>query len=93
MIIPFSGIYYVPDSINGCSSSCASLVDPRSAKKRRRRTERTIHTRRGGWFAESAGRLYPDRLILVANVRERSILLLSVGSLGPAAEPSPSYFA
>ena len=44
--------------------------------------------RRSGWFAESAGKL-SSRLILVANVREKSILLPSVGSLGPAAESSP----
>ena len=86
MIIPFSGNYHVPDSIDWCSSSCPSLIDPRPAKRRRR--ERTIHTRGSGWFAESAGKL-SSRLILVANVREKSILLPSVGSLGPAAESSP----
>src|SRR5258706_11876735 len=86
MLIPFPGNYHVPDSIDWCSSSCSSLVGPRTAK--RRRTGWTIHARISGWFAESAGRLL-SRLILVANVREKSILVPSVGSLGPAAESPP----
>jgi hypothetical protein len=35
MLMPFPGNYHVPDSIDWCSSSCPSLADPRSAKKRR----------------------------------------------------------
>ena len=88
MIIPFSGKYHVPDSNDWGSSSCPSPVDPRSAKRK----ERTIRARRSGWLVEDAGKL-SSRLILVAIVRERSILLPSVGSLGAAAESSPSYFA
>ena len=70
MIIPSSGNYHVSDSINWCGSSCPSLVGPRTAK--RRGIEKEIDTRRNGWFAESAGRL-SFRLILVANVYEKSI--------------------
>jgi len=36
MIIPYSGNYHVPDSIDWCSSSCPSMVDPRPAQRRRR---------------------------------------------------------
>src|SRR6266403_3140084 len=86
MIIPLSGNYHVSDPINCGRSSCHSPAAPRTANKRR--TARTIRTRRSGWFAESAGRLL-SRLILVANVREKSILVPSVGSLGPAAEYPP----
>src|SRR5229473_2537246 len=66
MIIPFSGNYHVPDSTDSCSSSCPSLVGPRSAK--RRRTERTMRARRSGSLAESAGRL-SSRLTLVVIVQ------------------------
>src|SRR5260370_17869691 len=75
MIIPFSGNCHVSDSIDWCSFSCSSLVAPRTAK--RRRTE--DNTRRGGWLAESAGRL-SFRLIPVAIIREESILVPSVDS-------------
>src|SRR6267378_3150430 len=87
MFIPFSDNDHVSDSIVWISISCPSLVARRTAK--RRRTERTIesttHTRRKGWFAESARR-FSCTLILVANVYERSILVTSVGFPGPAAE-------
>src|SRR5713226_8803839 len=66
MIIPFSGKYHVPDSNDWGSSSCPSLVAPRSAK--RRRTESTIHTRRSRWFAESVEKLRGEIRIMVGNM-------------------------
>ena len=69
MIIPFSGNYHVPDSINGCSSSCPSLVDPRTAKKRR--TERTIHARDAADGLQKAqGRFHPDEFWLQMSAKK-----------------------
>jgi hypothetical protein len=78
MIILFSGHYHVLDSIDWYSFSCPSLADARPAK--RRRTEGTIHTKQRRMFAGSAGRLLA-RLILVANVREKSILVIRLALL------------
>jgi hypothetical protein len=73
MIIPFSGNYHVPDSIDWCSFSCPFLADPRPAKRRRRE---------GGYIRDAADSPqkaqggFPTDLILVANARKESILLL-----------------
>jgi hypothetical protein len=75
IIIPFSGNYHVPDSIDWCSSSGPSLADTRPAK-RRRREERYIRDPAGGLQRAQGG--FPPDLILVANARKKSILLLHV---------------
>jgi hypothetical protein len=75
IIIPFSGNYHVPDSIDWCSSSGPSLADPRPAK-RRRREERYIRDPADGLQRAQGG--FPPDLILVANARKKSILLLHV---------------
>src|SRR5712664_2683521 len=83
MIIPFSGKYHVPDSNDWGSSSCPSLVAPRSAK--RRRTERTMHTRRTRMVRGKR-----SQALIQANpackCQRKKYSTPSVGSLGHAAE-------